>query len=126
MLFVALLGSLASLAAAQSFSETIAGTWIMEDLYTMHVSGGGVERIESHPIGAFQFPVEFRRDGTGSQDGRGFVWTHNRDEIQWRFDDGTTVSLLVRFLTLDYFLVVARVLGQPEAGAVMSGLRRLQ
>lgn len=107
-------------------TEAVSGTWLMEDLYTVHAGEAGVEKIESHRIGAFVTEVEFRADGTGRQGDREFVWTYNQDEIQWRFEDGATVSLLVRFLTLDYFLVFARVLGHPQLGAAISGLSRLR
>jgi hypothetical protein len=116
---------IAPLAAAQSgVVEAIAGAWLMEDLYTVHMDDSRLEKIEAHPIGAFTYEVEFNRDGTGSMDGDSFVWTSFRDEIQWRFEDGSTYSLLVRFLTLDYFLVYVTAPGARDDGAVVSGLAR--
>lgn len=121
-----LIAGTGSVAAQSLLAETIRGSWLMEDLYTIHVDSGAVERIESHAPGAFVTEVEFDSDGTGRQGTRTFRWTHNQDEIQWRFDDGGTVSLLVRFLTPDYFLVIARALNQPDLGAAVSGLVRLR
>ncbi len=112
--------------AQSTLAQTLEGSWLMEDLYTIHVDAGGVERIESHAPGAFVTEVEFRTDGSGRQGDRSFLWIHVQDEIQWRFEDGGTVSLLVRFLTPDYFLVFARALGQPNAGAAVSGLVRMR
>ena len=125
LLLLLAVASLSSIWAQQSIGETLSGVWLMEDLYTVHVENGGVERIESHAPGAFVTEVEFRVDGTGRQGDRPFRWISVRDEIQWRFDDGGSVSLLVRFLTPDYFLVFARALGDLDLGAAVSGLVRV-
>jgi hypothetical protein len=118
--------SAGSLAAQSALAETLFGRWLMEDLYTIHVDERAMERIESHRPGAFVTEVQFNANGTGRQGDRAFRWMQNQDEIQWRFEDGGTVSLLVRFLTPDYFLVFARALGQPDNGAAVSGLVRME
>jgi len=111
--------------AQDALTETLGGRWIMEDLYTVHVDDADATRIESHEIGEFVYEVEFGKDGSGRLNNRPFQWTHHLDQIQWRFADGSTASLLARFLTLDYFLVFVTVPGSPDSGAVVSGLRRV-